>query len=206
VRLELVDRRRRADDGWRGDGELWPTLVALAAPAGRSDWQAAVVLVDDDEMASLNEAYRGHADPTDVLSFSYLQPEGAGTCDLGAGEGWAACDLWSDEAGPAALEPATPGATADPAAPAAEAATVWQAGEIVLAPAFVAERCARNGWDLAAEWALLVVHGILHVLGWEHDTEPRRQRMRAAESELLARRGIRHPLGDEPAEDGWATT
>jgi ssRNA-specific RNase YbeY (16S rRNA maturation enzyme) len=44
--------------------------------------------------------------------------------------------------------------------------------------------------------ALLVVHGILHILGWDHDTAEKTIAMRACERELLQ---THHWAGDIPA-------
>jgi probable rRNA maturation factor len=68
------------------------------------------------------------------------------------------------------------------------------AGVIVVAPDFVAARCAERGWDPAAELALLVVHGALHLMGWDHETVDEAAAMREAEREILAAHGRPHPL------------
>ena len=64
----------------------------------------------------------------------------------------------------------------------------------MLAPRFVVDRGRRNGWPAAEEFPLLVVHGLLHLLGWEHETTEDRAAMQAVEREILARRGLPHPL------------
>jgi probable rRNA maturation factor len=46
-------------------------------------------------------------------------------------------------------------------------------GDVVICPAVAA---AQNP-DLAAELRLLLVHGILHLLGYDHDQEEERQAM-----------------------------
>lgn len=68
------------------------------------------------------------------------------------------------------------------------------AGEIVLAPRFIAERCRRERWDLRLEWAMLVVHGALHILGWDHVDAKQQSAMRALEVAALAREGLEHPM------------
>ncbi len=65
---------------------------------------------------------------------------------------------------------------------------------MIVAPAFVAARCGREGWSLADEWALLLVHGALHVLGWVHDTDDLREAMRVEEAAILAASSREHPL------------
>jgi len=159
-------------------------LAALAAPVGLPGWTAEQVWVDDAEMARLNGLYRGKPEPTDVLSFGNLVAAGDGPAAVRAGEGFAARDLWWD--GDASGQGDEPG----------------DAGSLVIAPDFVRRRCERHGWDVAAEFALLTVHGALHLLGWDHETPPEAAAMRARETELLARRGRTHPLAGEEADDG----
>lgn len=60
-------------------------------------------------------------------------------------------------------------------------------GEVVICP-FVA---AASGRDLVGELDLLVAHGVLHLLGHDHEDEPRAQRMRAAERRITGRSGAR---------------
>ncbi len=58
-------------------------------------------------------------------------------------------------------------------------------GDVVICPA-VAERAATDhAGTFLDEIALLLVHGILHVLGHDHDAEPRTSLMRTRELELL---------------------
>lgn len=47
----------------------------------------------------------------------------------------------------------------------------------------------RHGVALEDELSLMVVHGLLHLLGWDHEVEDEAIRMEARESELLARIG-----------------
>ena len=159
-------------------GVVRPDLLdALAAPLGLPDWTVDVVLVDDGAMAGLNESFRKVAGVTDVLSFSYLSETGTGDPDLPSGVGCACPNLWLDTVGP------------DPENEAAAAV-----GEVVLAPGFVEERCREKGWPLGHEIPLLVVHGILHVLGWDHGTDVETEKMQAVEEKILAAEGQVHPL------------
>jgi probable rRNA maturation factor len=176
VKLVLVERRACA-----AALPVPPqTLAGLVGPLGRPDWELNLVLVQNREMAALNAAWYGGEGPTDVLSFSYLEEQGVGPPVLAAGTGGAACDLWVSPAEmPAVLTP----------------------GEVVLAPAYVAARTAAGGWDPAAEWALLLVHGALHVLGWRHGSIAERRAMQAREAELLRQGGFDHPLLTGPRED-----
>ena len=68
-------------------------------------------------------------------------------------------------------------------------------GDVVIS-AETALRQARGG-DVRAECALLLVHGILHLLGYDHGTLRQRQRMWKRQAALLAACGVAVP-------DGWA--
>lgn len=178
MKLKLVERRRvprPAPDPWAAGDRAWPACAAMVAGLGLPDWTVDVVLLDDADMEELNRDFRGGDGVTDVLSFSYLEAEGPGDPDLVPPEGEAATALWVE-----AISPEE-----------AEAATV---GEVVLAPSFVDGRCREQGWDVAHEWPLLVLHGCLHILGWVHDSPAERSAMQAVEARLLADQGLPHPL------------
>ena len=74
-------------------------------------------------------------------------------------------------------------------------ATVGEAliGSVVVCPAYAARRAPeRAGVDhhrgtVDDELALLVVHGVLHVLGWDHVVDHEAERMQAREQQLLGR-------------------
>jgi len=176
MRLELVDQRRCSEPLPLGEDRL----AALAEPLGCADWVLNLVLLEDQVMADLNARWYGGEGVTDVLSFTYLEIEGTGLPQLAGGDDQAARDLW------VAAGDREPEVTA---------------GEVILAPAFVAERCRKEGWDLPAEWGMLLVHGGLHVLGWLHDTSEARCAMQAQEAELLDRQGFSHPLLKTGLED-----
>jgi probable rRNA maturation factor len=63
-------------------------------------------------------------------------------------------------------------------------------GDVVIAPAVVREQAGRFGVAFEAELALMVVHGILHLLGWDHQSDDEAEAMEAHEAELLASLGL----------------
>ena len=144
---------------------------------GRPDWGCDVVLVDDGIMAGLNEEFRNVPGVTDVLSFSYLQGAGSGEAVLKRGQGHAFSDLWLDSL-----------VTEE------ESGQTQVVGEVVLAPRFIVDRCGEKNWPENHEIPLLVVHGILHILGWDHEGERETAAMRNVEAEILAVEGLPHPL------------
>ncbi len=106
--------------------------------------ELSIALVGVDEMAHLNEQYRGVAGPTDVLSFGCDEP----------------CAAGSDE--PITL------------------------GDVIIAPEVAEKQAAELGTTVEAELNLLLVHGVLHLLGYEHDADEAAAAMQAREAELLA--------------------
>ncbi|OGO13257.1 MAG: rRNA maturation RNase YbeY [Chloroflexi bacterium RBG_13_66_10] len=63
-------------------------------------------------------------------------------------------------------------------------------GDVVIAVPVAEEQARAAGHSLATEVALLVVHGVLHLLGHDHGRTKERALMEAAESEILKILGI----------------
>jgi probable rRNA maturation factor len=106
--------------------------------------ELSVALVDPDEIARLNAAYRGVEGPTDVLSFGCDDPE----------------PVDSDE--PIAI------------------------GDVVIAPEIAQSQATSLGTTVEAELDLLLVHGVLHLLGYDHDSDEDAAAMQARERAVLA--------------------
>lgn len=58
-------------------------------------------------------------------------------------------------------------------------------GDIVLCPEFAAKQAATAGHSLGHELALLTVHGVLHLLGYDHAEADEEKEMFALQRELL---------------------
>lgn len=59
-------------------------------------------------------------------------------------------------------------------------------GDVVIAVDTAVRQAAEYGHGYERELAFLFVHGLLHLLGYEHGDEPSRRRMRTAEEAILA--------------------
>lgn len=59
-------------------------------------------------------------------------------------------------------------------------------GDIVISLQTVESRCRRNRYAMRAEIRLLFCHGVLHLLGWTHETDAKRARMFARQERYLA--------------------
>ena len=69
-------------------------------------------------------------------------------------------------------------------------------GDIVICAPLVTTEAAAQGKLLEAHWAHLVVHGTLHLLGFDHVEEPQARAMEALECELLTALGFPDPYQD----------
>jgi probable rRNA maturation factor len=67
--------------------------------------------------------------------------------------------------------------------PAGEAAVL---GDIVISAETAGRQAAEQGHDLDAELAILLVHGLCHLLGWDHEEPADAALMRIEEKRLLS--------------------
>ena len=66
-------------------------------------------------------------------------------------------------------------------------------GDLVICPAVVAREAAEQNKPLAAHYAHLTVHGMLHLQGRDHETDEDAQAMEDEEREILAALGYPDP-------------
>jgi probable rRNA maturation factor len=72
-------------------------------------------------------------------------------------------------------------------------------GDIVFAAETVIGEAEDRGIPPAHHFQHLVVHGLLHLLGFDHETDAEAERMERLERMILARLGIPDPYADEAA-------
>lgn len=70
-------------------------------------------------------------------------------------------------------------------------------GDIVLCAPVVAREAREQGKPLNAHYAHLTVHGVLHLLGWDHEDPREAEAMEQLEREILAGLGIDDPYRDD---------
>ncbi len=149
-------------------------VAALRAGGAPGPASLALILTDDEELAELNIEHMGKPGPTDVLSFPMLPPA-----------------AFFAHAG---QDPAMrAGGVADFAWPPRQRQHL---GDIVISVERAIEQAeqGRGGQTLDVRWSardelrLLVVHGVLHVCGWDHALPAERDAMRALEMKILAGR------------------
>lgn len=76
-------------------------------------------------------------------------------------------------------------------------------GDVVVCAPVVAAEAARQGKAAEHHWAHLVIHGILHLRGFDHTSEPMASEMESEERARLAGLGISDPYA-ESGRDGTA--
>ncbi len=66
-------------------------------------------------------------------------------------------------------------------------------GDLVICAPVVAREAAEQGKPLKAHWAHLCIHGALHLLGYDHETDADAQIMEALETQLIMGLGFADP-------------
>lgn len=70
-------------------------------------------------------------------------------------------------------------------------------GDLVICAPVVEREAGEQGKSLEAHWAHLVIHGCLHLLGYDHIEEAEAEEMEALERTLLAELGHPDPYADD---------
>ncbi|MDI3318073.1 MAG: rRNA maturation RNase YbeY [Bacillota bacterium] len=81
------------------------------------------------------------------------------------------------------------------AAPRAREAPPLLLGDVVVSLPTARRQAGEYGHSLEREMAFLVVHGTLHVLGWDHQEPEEEERMMAETEAVLAEFGLRREAG-----------
>jgi probable rRNA maturation factor len=146
------------------DLEKWQSLAraVLAAEGIRGGTELSIFFVEVDDIAELNQEHMGTPGPTDVLAFP-----------IDAGE---VVEVVSGPTGASRGPDRSPPDRGD---------LPLLLGDIVICPTVARDQAPSHAGTVDDELALLVVHGTLHVLGWDHDSEVATENMRQRERQLL---------------------
>ncbi len=118
-----------------------------------------LLVTDDETVQRLNRDYRGYDVPTDVLSFGLSERAKPATDDEDSFAGFVL-------------------------PPEAES----ELGEVVIAYPTAEQQAAEHGRDTNVELAHLLIHGVLHLLGYDHYEPEETREMREREEALLSER------------------
>jgi probable rRNA maturation factor len=148
------------------DVARWTTLArdVLGAQGLREDVEVSLLFVDEPTIAELRARFLGEEGPTDVLAFPIdEEPEIGGRSPDEGGTG--------------------PGG----GLPSEEGEVPLLLGDVVVCPSVAARNAVDHGVSCDDEVALLVVHGLLHLLGMDHARDDEAATMERRERELLRR-------------------
>ncbi|SEA77426.1 rRNA maturation RNase YbeY [Rubrimonas cliftonensis] len=157
------------DDAWGPEHALLPKAEAAAAAALRAAGvdpatvSVSMLFAGDEALARLNAAFRGRSAPTNVLS-------------------WPAFPL----------APGAPGARPPPP-PLASTSGRTPIGDVALASGVVLAEAEARKLAVDAHVAHLIAHGVLHLLGYDHENDADAAVMEGLERVALAELGIDDP-------------
>jgi len=130
--------------------------AALKTADAAGDRSVSVVIADNATLHDLNLRFRGFDEPTDVLSFG--DESDASLAPEGGGDELAFPDI-PEESG--------------------------SLGEILVSYPLAVRQAGEHNVAVDQEVSLLVVHGVLHLLGYDHAEPGDEQAMKAAEAQAL---------------------
>jgi len=115
-----------------------------------------IIFVPRSNIRQLNHQYRQSDKETDVLSFSYLSEKDKQDIRETIEQG-------KDTHG------------------------FYTLGEIIICPAVASEnaREQKDGWDFYLELFLLIIHGFLHIYGYDHEQKEEREKMFDIQNSML---------------------
>lgn len=177
-------------------------LLTLARAGVTAAIELSIVVTTDDELRQLNRDFRGRDEVTDVLSFPLLD---APLVQAPAAQLWQAVDASPGNAAPVASSPSGQpsatggdGAAASHADDASDEVFAFRAppdglthlGDIVIARGATARQAAQAGHAPAWELGYLVAHGVLHLIGYDDQTDAGYAAMVAQQEAVLQQAAI----------------
>ena len=150
--------------------------LVLREERAPTEAEVSVIFVNEEAIADLNRRFLDEAGPTDVLAFPL-----------------------DDDAPPSGRQPDEGGR--GPGAPPDGTDIPVILGDVVVCPAVAERNAAEHGRAVDDELALLVVHGVLHLLDYDHAEPEQADRMQRRERELLDRFAASEHEPGEPGED-----
>lgn len=119
--------------------------------------EISLTLVNNESIHKINKEFRQIDRPTDVLSFPMIEYKAPGEFDF-----LEECDdCFNPESGELML------------------------GDIIISLDKVEEQAANYGHSLLREYAFLIAHSMLHLMGYDHMTEDEAKIMEAKQTEIL---------------------
>jgi len=73
---------------------------------------------------------------------------------------------------------------------------MYSIGDVVICAPVVEKEAAKSDKELLAHWAHMVIHGTLHLLGYDHIETDEAEEMESLETDILTGLGYKAPYGD----------
>jgi probable rRNA maturation factor len=143
-------------------------LSRVRGELGFEEADVTICLVSDAEIARMNEAFRKKKGPTDVLSFPAVEQR--------------------HPAKPARERRTDTSARTTSGRARLPVADREFLGDIAISPATARRNAKRHGRTFPDELQILVLHGVLHLLGYDHESD--RGQMNRVERKLRQRLGL----------------
>ncbi len=159
---------------------------------GLGEASLTVCLVSDAEIARMNETFRKKKGPTDVLSFPSEKKwrVASGPDPVGVNEWREKRRKKKRREGDASR--ARKSSELNPEAPeksgGVDGLAAGYLGDIAIAPSTARRYAKKNGRKLGDEIRVLMLHGVLHLMGYDHETD--RGEMERVERKLRRRLGL----------------
>jgi probable rRNA maturation factor len=134
-------------------------LARVRRELGIGEADVTICFVSDAEIARMNQAFRKKKGPTDVLSFPAV-----------------------DRRAPVLFSPRRKAGSRS----SSKAETFL--GDVAISPATARRNAKKLGRTLPSELQVLILHGVLHLLGYDHETD--RGEMERVEGRLRRRLGL----------------
>jgi len=163
--LEVFAADEQSDE--EVDAIRWMGLAksVLQAQGVRGDTELSLLFVDEPAMAELNLRFLDKQGPTDVLAFPIDEEDAY------------------EPTGPRIPDSLGPGPGEDP-----QLGDVPRLlGDVVVCPAVARRNAPGHAGTYDDEMALLLVHGVLHLLGMDHEDSQEAASMEQREQEMLDR-------------------
>ena len=149
------------------DLQRWTRLADFVLTEERvrvpADSELSMIFVEEAAIAELNQRFLGSSGPTDVLAFPM--------------------DEQDDDPRPRSRFPDQGGR--GPGVPSEHGSPPVLLGDVVVCPAVARRQAEERGIEVEAEVALLVVHGILHLLNYDHAEPAETAAMERRQEDLL---------------------
>jgi probable rRNA maturation factor len=159
---------------------------AAARERSIADAEISLSFVSPDAIRVLNREHRGIDEITDVLSFPMdgEEADAAGPRPPDDDDANATASHSPDDVDTDAAELLLPDGVDEDSF---ESLPPVMLGDIVICPERAREQADEYGHGEPREFVYLFVHGLFHLLGYDHETEDDRAKMRVAEEDIMRR-------------------